>query len=44
MNVPTELIEAAVTAMLGLQGWLLVSVVGIKTDLARLKQQIQDKK
>jgi hypothetical protein len=44
MNVPVEIIAVVVTAMMAMQGWLLASVVAIKTDVARIKQQIQDKK
>ena len=43
MNIPIEIITVFLTAMIGLQGWTLLEVVKLKTQVAVLEQKRNDK-
>lgn len=47
MNIPIEivgvLLAAILSAILGLQGWMLIALVSLKESVAKIKQQIDDK-
>jgi hypothetical protein len=42
VNVPTEIVEAFLVAVLGLQAWTLKEVVKLKVEVARLNQRLDD--
>jgi hypothetical protein len=47
VNIPIEivgvLLAAILSAILGLQGWMLIALVSLKESVAKIKQQIDDK-
>ena len=42
MTIPVEFLAVAFTAILGLQGWSLIELVGLKVKVAALQQQLKD--
>jgi hypothetical protein len=46
MNIPTEIIGifigGALTAILGVQGWMLIALVALKVQVAEVKQSLRD--
>jgi hypothetical protein len=42
MNIPLELIAIVFSAILGLQGWSLLELIGLKCKVSALQQQLRD--